>query len=71
MERNICNKERYYQHMSVRKLETIIQKMDYYNENEEIQRLIKTLDKKIKRRYSPEMNRKEKSKSFSKYKKRG
>ena len=67
----IHTKERYYQHMRIKKLENIIRALNYYGFDEDSNKLIKILDKKINRRYSQEMNIKEKARSYSKYKKRG
>ncbi|MBQ7140981.1 MAG: hypothetical protein IJO32_05705 [Bacilli bacterium] len=72
MKNNVVHtKDRYYQNMQVKKLENIIQNLDYYGFTDESSKLIKILDKKINKIYSPEMNRKENVKSFSKYRKRG
>lgn len=67
----INTKEKYYQHMRIKKLENVIRALNYYGFEEESNKLIKTLDRKLNKRYSKEMNIKEKAKSYSKYKKRG
>ena len=60
-----------YENMDIKRLENIIMILNYKGYDKKTKELMKLFDKRVKKRYNPEMDKKRKVKMLSKYNKGG